>query len=212
MSRLMRMALEEASNGVANREIEKVYYVKFENTDFLKGIGYEHQEQWSIKLPKTEHNSASGDIRIRATYQAGQRGLWEYVLTTKTIAKSGGGKIEVAIPTTKDNFEQFKTLAERGMRKDRYTIPIEGTSLKWEIDLFLLPDSQFGENKYWPWAKVDIECDSLSTVIPEFPYPNLQIITEPYGSRSTEEETLVTGLYSNEFVTYNTAAKQEGTV
>lgn len=201
---LFQLALEGAEpTGTANKEIEHVYYANITDLSFLEGVAVEHQEQWAIVIPKTEDNKCKGNIRVRATHDGASESDWNYIFTTKTFDLGAVGKTEVELTTTKDHFEQFKLLAEKGMRKDRYVIPIEGTDLKWEIDFFLTQDSKFGERKYHPWVKIDIEVTSANTVIPEFPFPTNRIITEPFGKRTEEDERLVTSLYDDEFVTRN---------
>jgi hypothetical protein len=84
MSQLLKAALEEASDGKANKEIEKVFYGKLNDLsalNALKGTTIEHHEQWEIDVQRSEHNAGSGKIRIRKTTFADDR--VEYVITTK---------------------------------------------------------------------------------------------------------------------------------
>jgi len=200
------IALEEKSDGVAFKEIEYVYYARLSNMEDLKNAtSQEHQEQWELKFPKTDLNGGSGSVRIRKTIETGKEP--EYVLTTKTVANKQDDKIEVPIPATEAMFDQFKLLAEKGMIKDRYFFPIEGTDLVWEIDCFLKPKGKIGVGPYYDWVKIDLEVSSRKEKIPQFPLATEELITKPYGKRTEAEEKTITDLYDKEFVTKNAALK-----
>ena len=200
------VALEEKSDGIAFKEIEYTYYARLSDlSDLKKAKSQEHQEQWELKFPKTDQNGGSGTIRIRKTIETGKEA--EYVLTTKTAINKQGDKLEVPIPATVAMFEQFKILSERGMVKDRYLFPIEGTDLVWEVDMFLKPKGKIGFGPYYDWVKIDLEVPDRKTKIPEFPLATEELITAPYGKRTDAEEKLVTGLYDNEFIQKNATVK-----
>ncbi len=199
MSLLRRsISMEEEATGQAIKEIEHVYYGRLANAaDLQKAASSEHQEQWEIKVPHTEENAGDGCIRIRKTITSG--GQPEYTLTTKVKTGNEGDKIELTIPTTEQNFTQFKILSESGMRKDRYFFPVEGTELVWEVDMFYAPGAEVGSAQYLDWCKVDLEVKNRSVNIPELPLQFQQIITAPYGKRTADEEAQVSGLYENGF-------------
>ena len=201
MSKLLRMALEEASDGKANTEIEHVFYARVPDRAVLEqAAGWEHQEQWEIRIPKTDSNAGNGRVRIRMTQ--GPEKAKEYVLTTKTF-KDNGDRIEVPIPTTEDHFEQFKLLSECGMRKDRYFFPVEGTDLVWEVDMFYQPGSVIGSKEYYEWCKIDLEVADRSAPIPPLPFALEDVIAAPYGKRTPEEEAIVSKLHGEVFATRN---------
>ena len=197
----LKAALEEFSDGKARREIEHTFYAKVENMEILSNAkSMEHQEQWEIKLEKTDKNAAAGKWRIRKTVVEGQDP--EYVLTCKTAGKTEGS-IEVGVQVTVAMFDQFKMMSEAGMLKDRYHFPVEGSDLVWEVDMFLAQGSQPGEKKYHDWCKIDLEVPSLDMALPPIPEGLSDVITAPYGKRSEAEEAKVTSLYHNEFLTPN---------
>lgn len=196
------LALEEASDGKAFREIEHTFYARLSNVgDLAKAASQEHQEQWELRFPKTTQNGGSGSVRIRKTI-VGQ-GVPEYVLTTKTLASHDGDKIEVPVPTTEPMFRQFKLMSEKGMVKDRYHFPIEGTELVWEVDMFLMPGGQVGVGPYHEWCKIDLEVKSREATIPPFPLDTEELITAPFGKRTEEEEAKITALYESGFTMKN---------
>jgi hypothetical protein len=196
------LALEEVADGVAFREIEHVLYARVPNFEELKkAASSEHQEQWEIKIPKTAENSSAGSMRIRRTVKNSDQ--VEYVLTTKTVMGSEGDKLEVPIPTTLDNFQQFKRFSNRGMVKDRYFFPVEGTDLVWEVDMFYRPGATIGSGDYHEWCKIDLEVKDRAAPLPPLPIELTDVIAAPYGKRSEAEEAKVTSLYHNEFITKN---------
>jgi hypothetical protein len=202
MLRLVQMALEEASTGEAVKEVEHTLYARIEDFEILKNADEkEHQEQWEIKIPKTDENASKGTCRIRKTVVEAHDP--EFVLTMKTPATDKEGRIEVAIPATEAMFAQFRMLSEFGMIKDRYTFKIEGTDLKWEVDMFYKKGAQVGSGDYEPWCKIDLEVVDLEAPLPPLPEGFADVIAAPYGKRSEAEEARVSALYKNEFLTVN---------
>lgn len=201
--RYLRPAMEEQSDGNLHREREHVLYAKLSDFEVLKGAqSMEHQEQWEVKIPKTEKNAAEGKFRIRKTVKGG--GAPEYVLTTKVNASSDrGDNLEVSVPTTEANFAQFKALAHSGMIKDRFFFPVEGSELVWEVDVFYVKGSQPGSGQYEQWVKIDLEVPDLETPLPPLPQGFGEVISAPYGKRTEQEEARVTSLYHNEFIMPN---------
>jgi hypothetical protein len=210
------VALEEQATGEAFEEIEYVFYARLpEPVKVPTGWGFsEHQEQWEFKIPKTDQNGGQGGIRIRKTQLINIRGKVapEYVITTK-VRKPDGSNTEVAVPTTEDNFEQFRVLSDRGMVKNRYEYVIDdgavpaglGKGLKWEVDFFLKPDGTF-----FPWVKIDLEVrkrvSDLSD-LPPFPFEAEEWILRQTGERDAEEEAKLRGLYDTMFLAKNRFAR-----
>src|SRR5690606_4002447 len=122
---------EDQEDGSFHKEIEHVYYARI--TDFKqleKAQSKVRQEQWEIRLPLTNDNAAKGSIRVRSVKEKGKEP--EYILTSKISLNESGDKMEVSLPTTAEQFIQFKFLSAQGMIKDRYTFDA-GDGLKWEV-------------------------------------------------------------------------------
>lgn len=206
LSRIVRVALEEQSNGVAVKEVEHVIYAQLASMDVLKNAsGMEHQEQWEVKIPKTDLNASPGQTRIRKTVK--DNASPDFVLTVKTPSGDKEGRLEVSIPATEAMFTQFKLLSEKGMIKDRYFFPIEGTDLVWEVDMFYKKGAQPGSGEYEPWCKIDLEVPDLEAPLPPLPEGFLDPISAPYGKRTEAEEARVSALYQNEFMSANVYLK-----
>ena len=172
---------EEIENvGKAVREKEHTVYARILDFSQLKKADKaEIQEQYIIPVERTEENRGSGKIRIRKV--TSRSGDVRYELTTKSDVKEG--KIEVTVPTTEENFIQFKVMASVSMFKHRYTFTDEGSGLKWEVDA--VPD---GNGGYYPWVRAEIEVKDLNDKVPEFPIKTEEIIYPPELSETSEEE------------------------
>lgn len=172
---------EEIENvGKAVREKEHTAYARILDFSQLKKADKaEIQEQHIIPVERTDKNRGSGKIRIRKV--TSRSGDVRYELTTKSDVKEG--KIEVTVPTTEENFIQFKVLASVSMFKHRYTFTDEGSGLKWEVDA--VPD---GNGGYYPWVRAEIEVKDLNNKVPEFPIKTEEIIYPPELSETSEEE------------------------
>lgn len=201
-------ALEERSDGAALKEREFVFYARIKDGYvFPPTDNKERQEQWTIKIAQSDNNAAKGDIRVRKTdlFDHGDLGQTEYVLTTKVRNGGPEGDDEVPIPSSADQFEHFKRLAESGMFKDRYTYSIPGTDLKWEVDAFIAPGGG-----YHPWVKLDLEVPADAPRdfgIPEFPIEGEEWIKAQTGDRLPEEEAKLRDIYEKYFLLKNPGAK-----
>ena len=172
---------EEIENvGKAVREKEHTVYARILDFSQLKKADKaEIQEQHIIPVERTDKNRGSGKIRIRKV--TSRSGDVRYELTTKSDVKEG--KIEVTVPTTEENFIQFKVMASVSMFKHRYTFTDEDSGLKWEVDA--VPD---GNGGYYPWVRAEIEVKDLNDKVPEFPIKTEEIIYPPELSETSEEE------------------------
>lgn len=170
------------NRGKAIREKEFTIFARIMNFSQLKNANRgEIQEQYIIPVEQTEENAGKGSIRVRKI--TARNGRSRYELTTKN--KMGeGDSIEVTVPTTKENFIQFKVLSTVAMLKHRYTFNIKGTDKKWEVDA--VPD---GNGSYCPWVRCEIEVDDLeSKDIPELPLEVEELILPPELGKLTQEE------------------------
>lgn len=192
----IRVALEENADGTANDEIEHVFYARLADPSQLENAdSREFQEQWEIKVPKTDENAAAGGLRIRKTVTTD--GKVEYVLTSK-VKVNATKKIEVGVPTTEDQFASFKYLAPGGMIKDRFVFLIEGSDRKWEVDVFHRP-----EGGYHEWVKIDLEVTDINDPIPPFPIDLRDVIDGRPDKHNEDEEARIRALYSSDFITKN---------
>ena len=205
------MAFEEQATGKANFEREYVFYAKLTDSSILEQASHvESQEQWTFKIDKTDKNHCSGQIRIRRT---DDNGKVSYVQTVKTPMKPLEGDsarsdatvpdasqnmLEVAIDASEDAFKQFKMIADQGMIKTRYTFPIEGTELKFEVDVFHLPNGEKSQ-----WVKVDLEVDKPLESVPSLPDAFTEVIYNQKDEQTDEEKDLIRSLYENVFLTKN---------
>jgi len=193
------IALEEASDGKAVQEVEHVIYGRITDFDQLKdAASMETQEQWEVRIPKTDKNAGKGSIRVRKTVIAG--GDPTYVITTKIPTNADGDKMELPLPSNESNFIQFKFLAEQGLIKNRYHFPIVGTDMVWEVDVF--PKEGGG---YHEWCKIDLEVKSRDTPIPELPIQLEDIILpEGFGRQDSEKAAaMITKIYEEFFIAKN---------
>lgn len=192
----------DVENGKLFNEREKVIYAKLKDISSLQGAeSVDAQEQWMIKLPKTEKNAAKGQIRVRKImpmvktvdgYEIERHANPQYVQTTKA-ERDAEDRLEVPIPVTKDQFDLFKLLAENGMIKHRFHFPVEGSDLVFEVDAFLNEDGTYNE-----WVKIDLEG---AKEIPELPF---EVSEKILGSTKDEaEKKKITELYETVFLSVN---------
>lgn len=225
MKSFLRLCLEEAAAGKPEREKEHTFYARLTDfTQLLKATSCEHQEQWEVKVPKTDKNSAVGRIRVRKTIMrtAGINNAPEYVLTTKASdpGKSGDA-LSVPVPTSEAGLAVFKAIAESGMIKERFNFEIED-SKKWEVDVFYKPEYRddptfevmaFGNDTvdfsmFHEWVKIDLEVSDLQAAIPQMPFKVEDLITAQHGDRTPEQEAIVCNLYDTVFKVPNQMLSQ----
>lgn len=178
------LGLEDLENGQKAKEKEYVWYGRLTDVSELqKAASQETQKQSSLK-------GNGGTIRVRET---GAMGQVRYTLTAK--AYSGRGEAdEVSVPVSKDLHEVFKAITGESMDKIRYTFPIEGSELKWEVDVFI--DAQ-GNPK--DWVKIDLETPGEMTEWPPLPVTLADTIFGGNDLYTPEQKAKLAELYSTVF-------------
>lgn len=190
----------EDMSGRTSAEVERVLYARLADFEFLKGSnGADHQEQWSVKVPKTDENAGSGSIRVRKSINLREPSApIQYVLATKLDIGNRGSSAETPEPSTSDQFKIFKYMGNKGMIKDRYYFDIPNSDLKWEVDCFPKEGGLYHE-----WVKIDLEKWPRGKALPQLPMDTLEIIDGSPGYLSDENKAKVSELYETIFLTKN---------
>lgn len=184
VARRLGLGLEDIENGQAAREKEYVWYGRLTNPEELKkAASQETQKQSSLK-------GKGGTIRVRETVAMGQR---RFTLTAKAY-KGRGDASEVSMPASEDMHEVFKSIAGESMDKIRYTFPIEGSDLKWEVDVFI--DAQGNPKE---WVKIDLEVPEETNTWPPLPVTLGDMIFGGNKEYTPEQRTKLDELYATVF-------------
>ena len=189
------------ASGRTSAEIERVLYVRVKDFGWLeRAAGAERQEQWSVKIPKTDKNAGSGSIRVRKSTNLREPGAAvSYVLTTKLDIGMRGSCAETPEQSSLDQFNIFKYFGDAGMLKDRYTFPIEGSDLNWEVDCFPKPGEM-----YHDWVKIDLEKWPRGKELPALPMEFVEMLDGSEGLQTPEAEEKIKQMYETMFLTPNT--------
>lgn len=199
---------ESDSTSTTQREKEYVVYFRLLNFKQLENaVSGEKQLQWELKIPKTEDNAGEGKLRVRETISLD--GKKTYDLTIKNHGKENS-KIESTLPCGEEVFVQMSFLADQGMHKHRYVFPIEGSDLKWEIDVY--PD---GNGGYKPWGRAELEIKEELSELPPLPIEVEETIL-PNEAATEEGNAKVRDLFDkfflikNKYNVKNTFNEEEG--
>lgn len=180
----LQLGLEDLENGEKSREKEYVWYGRLTNTEELKkAVSQEKQRQSAIK-------GKGGTIRVRETTGLGQV---RYTITAKAYTGFGDAQ-EVSLPVSKDMHEVFKSISGESMDKIRYTIPIEGSSLKWEVDVFI--DAQGNPKE---WVKIDLEVPEETSEWPPLPVTLADTIFGGNSEYTPEQRSKLDELFATVF-------------
>lgn len=168
-------------------EIEHTVYAKVDNFDFLENFKAPiKQEQWGLK------GEVNGVVfQVRSRKELSTEGVL-YTIATKIDIPGIDGVWELEKDVDIEHFIQIKELSEKGMIKDRYCVPINGTDMIWEIDIFYDTNGT-----RVPWVKLDLEVHSRLVELPELPFDYIEFIGE---QRTEEQEKLLTDLYGKYFL------------
>lgn len=200
----------EVTDGTRQHEIEYVFYGLLSNPAILDAATeVEDQEQWEIKIPKTDGNATSGRQRIRKIMKVTGSSIATtptYELTTKIkleqVDPSGQNspnvETEISLEASPALFEVYERLAECGMHKRRYTVPIPNTNLHWQIDRFYQADGTLSQ-----WCKIDIEVTTRSQKIPQEIPGFDHLIVNQKGFQTQEEQAQIQELYNTIFLMKN---------
>lgn len=181
------------------KEREKVVYAKIVDFEELgKATSKEKQEQWEIRVPKSDAQKFFGQVRARCTDNK------DYVLCIKTLEQGSDDRDEWEIKVTRAVFEMVKKIADSGMIKTRYVFPVteKGQDLKWEVDIFEKADGSISE-----WCKIDLE---YSGEEPDLKYPISldEILDVQPVDRTEEQKDFVDRLMNEEFLKKNAFSTQ----
>ncbi len=184
LSPSLKAALEDLENGQKAKEKEYVWYGRLTNVaELQKAASQEIQKQSSLK-------GKGGTIRVRETVN---NGTTRYTLTGK--AYTGRGECdEVSVPVSKDLHEVFRLITGESMDKIRYCFPIEGSDLKWEVDVFI--DLQ-GNPK--DWVKIDLEVPAATNEWPPLPITMADTIFGGNDQYTPEQHAKLDELYAKVF-------------
>ena len=181
----LNVGLEDIEDGKKRREKEYIWYGRLTNPEVLqKAAKQETQKQSSLK-------GKGGTIRVRETTALGQV---RYTLTAKAYSGRGDAD-EASTPTSKDLHEVFRAITGESMDKIRYTFPIEGTSFKWEVDVFI--DAK-GNPK--DWIKIDLEVPDVINEFPPLPVVLADMIFGGNSEYTQEQKAKLDELYSTVFI------------
>ena len=188
----------EAAEAETEVELEHCWYGQLDDVSQLDtAASSEYQEQWNVKS-KVEDSKYGGSIRVRKSvrYTTGDRslGVKSYMLCIKAFEHDKIGVLENEFEINEETFEQFRRIAESGMRKTRYTFPIEGTDYAFEVDV---SEGDSG------WVKVDLEVDDPKYLIPEFPIRLKGLVKDNPLRRTPEVEKLVKHVMDTYFIIPN---------
>jgi CYTH domain-containing protein len=177
--------LEDLEDGKKRREKEYIWYGRLTNPEVLqKAAKQETQKQSTVK-------GKGGTIRVRETTCMGQV---RYTLTGKAYSGRGDAD-EASTPTSKDLHEVFKAITGESMDKIRYTFPIEGTALNWEVDVFIDVN---GNPK--DWIKIDLEVPDVITEFPPLPVVLADMIFGANTEYTQEQKAKLDELYATVFI------------
>lgn len=183
-------SIAEANSEVQEENEYEIYgrYVDLNQIEKL-ATSYELQEQYNIQ-------KESGSIRVRYVKEAS--GEEAYILTSKQYAGQGDkiGVPEVNVPVNEGLFEHFKAMANDGMIKRRYFVPIgkqrlsseELVDIEWEVDVFL-----DAKGEAIGWVKIDLPVIEELREMPPLPFDLEDKLELPlrFSERSSEDKAKV---------------------
>ena len=145
--------------GIPQQEVEFTFYARLKDVKELDAMAVDKEihEQWKLDIETPDN--VDGGARLRLI--DGRR----YTMTTKIKRTGQQGMEEVNSDIPEALWKHLRELADTGYNKIRYTFPITGTNLKWEVDVFYTDGGALCE-----WVKIDLEVDNLSQPIPETPF------------------------------------------
>lgn len=203
----LNVSQESVEGLVSNQEIEYTMYFKLTDpTQLFKATTVTEQEQWELTLPESQNSESNGRMRVRVERPKTEEPA-KYTLTLKVATPGVTGRKELELNIDEEYFEAFKLFCSNGMRKTRFTFPIEGTEgtwdeskedtrLCWEIDVFDDPSSVGAEC----WVKVDLEVPQPLETLPEFPLAHDKAITNQWNERTPEEVAFVKQLFDKVYI------------
>lgn len=186
--------LEGLQDGVVQKEIEFTFYVHVKDLSELENAPYkEKHEQWKLPI------ESDGNKRLRIRLTDDRRAE----LTTKIQRPGVVGWEEINESIGIPMFSHLREMSVSGYHKYRYSFPIHGTSLKWEVDVFM---NKMG--KQHPWVKVDLEVSDLDMEIPKMPFAFTDFICADDENISSDDKATIDSLWKNEWMAIGDSAEK----
>lgn len=180
------LGLESIADGQKRQELEYTFYGKLDDMSVLeteKVTSKEEHEQYFIPV-----ESDNIGMRIRRI------NLTNYVMTVKARRDGVKGKEEVEQEISEDMFNLLRETATAGYKKTRYIIPVDGTDLKWEVDVF-----KDAVEQVVSWIKLDLEVPEVDTTLPELPFSLSEAIVAQGDRKTDEEVALIDNLWQKDW-------------
>lgn len=185
-NKTLSIALEEQTTGVKQDEIEDVYYARIVDASQLEKA----QSKIEQKQSNVRGKLKGSQIRVRMATEGGET---KYILTgKKPKADHPQALDEVSSEVGADMFDIFLAVSGEYQHKTRYVFPIEGTELKWEVDVFFN-----SKGEVCGWCKIDLENPPEST--PEFPIELSDVIFSKTRKYTPKEQSIIDDLYHNQW-------------
>lgn len=177
---MLSTGTESFADGQERRELEYSFYGKLDNVNLLDTASKkEDQEQWNVPL-----DVDGTTMRIRMIDRQ------KCILTVKTKVDGVKGKNEVELEITSDMYSALQKICRKGYHKTRYFFPVEGTSLIWEVDVFMDAAGQPSE-----WIKMELEVPAEDTKVPNFPFELNDSILAQGDKKTDAEKALISRLW-----------------
>lgn len=197
-AQLTEAGLEALADGKARVEKEDSFLVKPTDWSFLEnytGVLFEQYEMRS-EYDDDDKGNHRGLIRFRREGDSAR-------FVMKEFDHDGKNPLEVECEVSDDFIKMAKVLFPFGTLKKRFYIPIEGSELAWEVDVYLNADGTVKSD----WVKLDMEYpEGNEETLPEFPFSVEEGTTINLHSQSEEDEDTVDDLFKNVFITVNHAS------
>lgn len=185
-NKTLSIALEEQTTGVKQDEIEDVYYARIKTPAQLEKADSKIEQKQSNVRGKLK----GSQIRVR---MATVDGVTKYILTGKKPQTNHPQALdEVSSEVSSDMFDIFLAVSGEYQHKTRYEFPIEGTDLKWEVDVFFNSKGEVCE-----WCKIDLENPPETT--PAFPIDLEDVIFSKTRQYSAKQQQIIDDLYHNQW-------------
>jgi CYTH domain-containing protein len=197
----------EAEQAGEFTETEYVFYGKIKDFAVLEqAITREEQEQWEIKIPRTDGNASKAKIRVRkTTTSSGDITFMQTIKIRQETVHVLGHQLPVSdrsigVECTHEAFEAFSLMSEGGMVKTRFMIPA-ANGLMWEVDVF--KDAQ---GQYFEYVKIDLELPKDVRVLeelPPFPTGIDMLVINQTDEQTPKDKALIQSLYDKYFISAN---------
>lgn len=168
------------------QELEYCLFAKLRPGTVLTGPCVTQTQASMLTTPTSTERIVNVQFRVRRTEYHDNPTTYEQTVKIRKVGVPG--VTEVNVDVTSEAFDAVAGACDQVLKKRRFSYPVPGTELVWEVD-------QFETEEGWcDWVKLDLEVKAALDSLPALPVDFEEVIHNP---KSPEHQPFIDKLFKS---------------